>query len=78
MVRASGRTTVTAPHDALQTLEAEARRRSVPLNVVLREAVEEKALAIRARRRPRVAVARSTDGLSSAQVAGEPVADEPR
>jgi len=71
------RTTVSAPPGALRTLEAEAERRGVPLTVLLREAVEEKAAALRAARRPRVGVARSTDGLSAAEVTAEPIADEP-
>ena len=72
------RTTVNARVEALTTLEAEARRRDVPLTAVLAEAVEEKAASIRAGRRPRVGVARSTDGRSAAQVAAEPVARQPR
>jgi hypothetical protein len=72
------RTTVSAPHSVLRTLEAEAERRRVPLATLLREAVEEKARALREGRRPRVGVARSTDGRSAAEVTAEPIADEPR
>jgi hypothetical protein len=72
------RTTVTAPTDALRTLQAEAERRGVSLAAVLREAVEEKARSLRMGRRPRVAVARSTDGRAAAEVASEPVAQDPR
>lgn len=72
------RTTVSAPGGALGTLQAEAQRRGVPLSTVLREAVEEKAQALRGARRPRVGVARSTDGRSAAEVTDEPVADHPR
>jgi hypothetical protein len=72
------RTTVSAPQTALQSLEAEAERRGVPLAALLREAVEEKARALRQARRPRVGVARSTDGRSAAEVTAEPVAEEPR
>jgi hypothetical protein len=72
------RTTVTASEDSLQTLEAEARRRDVSLATLMREAVDEKARAIRDRQRPRLGVARSTDGLSAANVASDPVANEPR
>jgi len=72
------RTTVSAPTAAIGTLEAEARRRGVPLATLLREAVEEKAQVLRERRRPRVGVARSTDGRSAADVTAEPVAEEPR
>jgi hypothetical protein len=71
------RTTVSAPPSAIRTLEAEAQRRSVPLSILLREALEEKAQALRSGRRPRVGVARSTDGRTAAEVTGEPVAEEP-
>jgi hypothetical protein len=72
------RTTVSAPKAAIRTLEGEAERRGVPLATLLREAVEEKARALRQTRRPRVGVARSTDGRSAAEVTAEPVAEEPR
>ena len=72
------RTTVSAPQATIRTLEAEAQRRSVPLATLLREAVEEKATALRERRRPRVGVARSTDGRTAADVTAEPVAEESR
>lgn len=72
------RTTVSAPQAVIRTLEAEAERRSVPLATLLREAVEEKATALRTGRRPRVGVARSTDGRSAAEVTAEPIAEEPR
>jgi hypothetical protein len=71
------RTTVSAPQSAIRTLEAEAERRSVPLATLLREAIEEKARSLRTGRRPRVGVARSTDGRSAAEVTAEPVAEEP-
>lgn len=70
------RTTVSATAEDLRTLETEAARRGVPLTVVLRDAVEDKARAIREGRRPRVGVARSSDGRSAAELTGEPVADE--
>lgn len=72
------RTTVTASNETLRTLEAEAERRGVPVSVVLRETLEEKAHSLRAGRRPRVGVARSTDGASAADLASEPVAEPPR
>jgi hypothetical protein len=72
------RTTVSAPQTTIRTLEAEAQRRRVPLATLLREAVEEKAQALRTARRPRVGVARSSDGRSAADVTAEPVAEEPR
>lgn len=72
------RTTVSAPQTTIRTLEAEAQRRQVPLATLLREAVEEKAQALRTRRRPRVGVARSSDGRSAADITAEPVAEEPR
>jgi hypothetical protein len=74
----SRRTTVTASRDALATLEAEAQRRAVPLTVVLAEAVEEKAAAVRAARRPRVGLGRSSDGRTAAEVSADPVAHPPR
>lgn len=66
-----------AATDALDTLEREARARGVPLTAVLAEAVEEKARALRSRRRPQVGVARSSDGGSAAEVASRPVARSP-
>lgn len=72
------RTTVTATDESLRTLEAEARRRDVSLATVLREAVEEKAEALRTRRRPSVGLARSTDGLAARDLTSEPVARAPR
>jgi hypothetical protein len=71
------RTTVAADGEALDTLEAEARRRGVSLTAVLAEAVEEKAANIRAARRPRVGLGRSTDGRSAGELTAEPVADAP-
>ena len=66
-----------AEEEALATLEAEARRRGVSLSAVLAEAVEEKAAAIRAARRPRTGVGTSTDGLNAAELASRPVARPP-
>jgi len=71
------RTTVSAPAEALDTLRAEARRRGASLSSVLAEAVEEKALDLRGRRKPRLGVGRSDDGLSAAKTASEPVARPP-
>jgi hypothetical protein len=71
------RTTVAADREALDTLKAEARRRGVSLTVILGEAVEEKAASIRAARRPRVGLGRSSDGRSAAQLTAEPVAEPP-
>jgi hypothetical protein len=71
------RTTVAARRDALDTLESEARRRGVPLTAILAEAVEDKAASIRAARRPRVGLGRSTDGRSAAEVTAEPIAEPP-
>jgi hypothetical protein len=71
------RTTVAATPEALRTLQAEADRRNVSLATVLREAVEEKAAALRASRKPRLGIGRSTDGLSAAELTAEPVADDP-
>ena len=72
------RTTVSAPRADLRTLESEAQRRGVSLGTLLREAVEEKASELRKRRRPRVGVARSTDGRSARETTADPVAEEPR
>lgn len=66
-----------APANDLRTLEAEAERRGVSLATVLREALEEKARVLRERRRPRVGVARSTDGRSAREVTSEPIAEPP-
>lgn len=71
------RTTVAASRDSLATLEAEAGRRGVSLSALLAEAVEEKAAAIRAARRPRVGMGRSSDGRSARELASEPVARPP-
>ena len=71
------RTTVSADAEVLATLEGEARRRGASLNAVLAEAVEEKAIAIRGARRPRVGLGRSTDGRGAAETATEPVARRP-
>jgi hypothetical protein len=84
MVRASRimtqlrRITVSAPRDDMQTLEVEAQRRGESLATLNREAVEEKAKALRGGRRSRVGIARSTDGRTAADVTAEPVAEEPR
>lgn len=77
MMRDARRTTVMAPANDLRTLEAEAERRGVSLATVLREALEEKARVLRERRRPRVGVARSTDGRSAREVTSEPIAEPP-
>jgi hypothetical protein len=71
------RTTVAADREALDTLEAEARRRGMSLTAILAEAVEDKAASIRTARRPRVALGRSTDGRSAADVTAEPIAEPP-
>jgi hypothetical protein len=71
------RTTVTADEGALDTLSAEARRRGVSLSSLLAEAVDEKAAAIRATRRPRVGLGRSSDGGSAAELTANPVAEPP-
>jgi hypothetical protein len=71
------RTTVSARRSSLETLEAEARRRGVTLTAVLSEAIDEKASALHAARRPRLGIARSTDGLSAAELTSEPVAESP-
>jgi hypothetical protein len=72
------RTTVSAPVEALDALQAEAVRRGVSLTTLLAEAVSEKAASLRSGRRPRLGVGASTDGRSAATVAGEPVARAPK
>lgn len=72
------RTTISAPHHDLATLEAEAARRGVSLTVVLAEAITEKAAGLRAGRRPRIGVGRSTDGRRAADVTADPIAHPPR
>ncbi|MFI5010043.1 MAG: hypothetical protein ACHQDY_07190 [Solirubrobacterales bacterium] len=71
------RTTVAAKRSSLDTLEAEARRRGVALTAVLAEAIDEKAIALHASHRPRLGVARSTDGRSAAEVTAYPIAHRP-
>jgi hypothetical protein len=71
------RTTVAASRSSLMTLEAEARRRGVSLSKVMAEAIDEKAQTLNASRRPRLGVARSTDGRSAAELTSEPVAHPP-
>lgn len=72
------RTTVLVDEDALATLGFEAKRRSVPLAELLREAIDDKVLTLRTARRPRLGVARSSDGRSAADMTGDPVAHDPR
>ncbi|HEX3693158.1 MAG TPA: hypothetical protein VHU13_07425 [Solirubrobacteraceae bacterium] len=76
-VFATRRTTVAASRESLQTLEAEARRRGVSLSVMMAEAIDQKAAALRAARQPRLGVARSRDGRSAAELTAEPVARRP-
>jgi len=71
------RTTVSARRSSLATLEAEARRRGAPLTAVLAEAIDEKAQALHASRRPRLGIARSTDGRAAADLTSEPIAHLP-
>ena len=59
------RTTLAADADDLAVLEAEARRRGVSLAQVLREAVADRAAAIRGARRPRFGVVRTGHGTLS-------------
>jgi hypothetical protein len=69
------RTTVTTDEEVLGALRAEASRRGVPLNAILAEAIDEKSRALRAQRKPRLGVGRSTDGESAAEYAVDPVAE---
>jgi hypothetical protein len=68
---------VAAKRSSLDTLQAEARRRGVTLTAVLAEAIDEKAKSLHTARRPRLGIARSTDGLTAAQVTANPVAHPP-
>lgn len=72
------RTTLTADEGTLATLQSEADRRGASLASILREAADEKAVALRAARRPSVGYGRSTDGLRAADVTAQPVAEPPR
>ena len=76
---ATRRTTIAASTQALDTLQAEADRREVPLSAILIEAIEEKAAALRTSRRPRFGTG-SSDGRSpgAARLTAEPIADDPR
>jgi hypothetical protein len=49
----------------------------VTLTAVLAEAIDEKAETLHVSRRPRLGIARSTDGLSAAELTAEPVAHPP-
>lgn len=71
------RTTVRAKSDSLDTLRAEAKDRGVALSEVLAEAVDDKARLIRARRKPRLGLGRSTDGGRAAELTAEPIAERP-
>jgi hypothetical protein len=71
------RTTVLLDDDVLATLGFEAKRRNVSLAEIVREAVGARAAELRSGRRPRVGVARSTDGRSAAEVTAEPIAESP-
>jgi hypothetical protein len=73
------RTTITASVDELATLEAEARRRGVPLTKVVSEAICEKAISLRRARRPRLGVGASAGrSTGAARLTAEPVAKDPR
>ena len=73
------RTAVDAPADDLEFLEAAARRREVPLAVLLSEAVTEKVAALRRSQKPRLGVGASGGRSPGARLlTGEPVADPPR
>ena len=73
------RTTISVPASALETLEAEARRRGVTLPVIVAEAIEEKAAALRRAQRPRLGLGASAGRSAGAAVlTAEPVADDPR
>jgi hypothetical protein len=72
------RTTITAPADALATLEAEARRLGTSLTEIASEAIVEKAAQIRGRRAPRLGTGRSSDGRAARDITADPIAHPPR
>ena len=63
--------------DTLAALGFEAKRRNVSVAELVREAVEAKVIKMRTGRRPRIGVARSTDGRTAAEVTAEPIAELP-
>ncbi len=70
------RTTVAAPTEALATLQAEAGRRGVTLSDIVAEAIEEKAVALRLARRPRLGVGASGGrSVGAAILTAEPIAE---
>ena len=73
------RTTVAARADALDTLQAEAGRRGVSLSAIVAEAIEEKAVALRQTRRPRLGVGASGGrSVGAAILTAEPIAEAAR
>jgi hypothetical protein len=68
---ATRRTTLAADAADLALLEAEAKRRGVSLAQVLRELVAREAEELRAGRRPRFGVGRSSVGAAQAATADE-------
>lgn len=74
---ANRRTTVLLDEDTLAALGFEAKRRNVSVAELVREAVEAKVTGMRMGRRPRIGVARSTDGRTAAEVTAEPIAEAP-
>ena len=70
------RTTVAAPAAALATLQAEAGRRGISLSAVVAEAIEEKAVALRQTRRPRLGVGASgSRSPGAALLTADPIAE---
>jgi hypothetical protein len=67
----TGRTTLAAAPEDLETLRAEARRRRVSLARLLREMVAQRAKQLRERRRPRIVVGRSGKGVARDSVRDE-------
>ncbi|MEX1022960.1 MAG: ribbon-helix-helix protein, CopG family [Dehalococcoidia bacterium] len=65
------RTTVAANTDDLAILEREAKRRGVPLNHILREAVTKYAAEIRTTRRPHLGIAHVEANVSQMSVDDE-------
>jgi hypothetical protein len=76
-IMAQRRTTILLDDEVLATLGSEAKRRNVSVAKIVREAVDARIAELHAARRPRVGIARSTDGLSATDVAAEPIAEPP-
>ena len=66
------RMSIVLDQETLATLTLEAQRRQVSVAQLVREAIETMAAGLQGHPRPRVGVARSSDGRSAAEVTAEP------